>query len=144
MKKSSFSTTNPNKSRLWHNILTFFVGGFQRERVPFSVLWRIGIFWKILFNGNNLAISFHWVLSSVVVKCCLKVHLILELMSLACHKKSYLICVEFSKYYVIFIYFQAAVSALFWLSQFCKLKKKSKQLLCNISKILNSTHIHTT
>ena len=78
MKKSSFSTTNPNKSRLWHNILTFFVGGFQRERVPFSVLWRIGIFWKILFNGNNLAISFHWVLSSVVVKCCLKIHIILE------------------------------------------------------------------
>ena len=36
------------------------------------------------------------------------------LMLLACHKKSYiyLICVEFSKYYVIFIYFQAAVSAL--------------------------------
>ena len=33
-------------------------------------------------------------------------------MSLACHKKSYLISVEFSKYYVIFIYFQAAVSAL--------------------------------
>ena len=80
MKKSSFSTTNPNKSRLWHNILTFFVGGFQRERVPFSVLWRIGIFWKILFNGNNLAISFHWVLSSVVVKCCLKIHIILEFM----------------------------------------------------------------
>ena len=39
------------------------------------------------FNGNNLAISFHWVLSSVVVKCCLKVHIILELMSLACHRK---------------------------------------------------------
>ena len=31
--------------------------------------------------------------------------------------------VEFSKYYVIFIYFQAAVSALCWLSQFCTLKK---------------------
>ena len=33
-------------------------------------------------------------------------------MLLACHKKSYLMCVEFLKYYVIFIYFQAAVSAL--------------------------------
>ena len=33
-------------------------------------------------------------------------------MSLACHKKSYFIFVEFSKYYIIFIYFQAAVSAL--------------------------------
>ena len=35
-----------------------------------------------------------------------------SLMMLACHKKSYLICVEFLKYYAIFIYFQAAVSAL--------------------------------
>ena len=30
-------------------------------------------------------------------------HFLAKLMSLACHKKSYLICVEFSKYYVIFI-----------------------------------------
>ena len=29
-----------------------------------------------------------------------------------------------TEYYVIFIYFQAAVSALCWLSQFCTLKKK--------------------
>ena len=28
-----------------------------------------------------------------------------KLMSLACHKKSYLICVEFSKYYLLFIDF---------------------------------------
>ena len=34
-------------------------------------------------------------------------------MLLAYHVKSYLICVEFSKYYVIFIYFQAAVSVLY-------------------------------
>ena len=33
------------------------------------------------------------------------------LMLLACNKKSYLICVKFSKYYIISIYFQAAVSA---------------------------------
>ena len=31
---------------------------------------------------------------------------------LACHKKSYLICIKFLKNHVIFIYFQAAVSAL--------------------------------
>ena len=46
-------------------------------------------------------------------------------MLLACHKKSYLICVEFSKYYVIFIYFQAAVSALLAVSVLY-LEKKSK------------------
>ena len=43
---------------------------------------------------------------------------------------------EFSKYYVIFIYFQAAVSALFWLSQFCTLKKNRNRLR-EYSKIRN-------
>ena len=42
---------------------------------------------------------------------------------------------EFSKYYVIFNYFQGAVSALFWLSQFCNLKKKIKNRLPEYSKI---------
>ena len=32
------------------------------------------------------------------------------------------------KYYVIFFYFQAAVSALCWLSQFCTLKKNRNRL----------------
>ena len=40
------------------------------------------------------------------------------------YKKSYLVpnCWIY-EYYVVFIYFQAAVSALCWLSQFCTLKK---------------------
>ena len=47
-------------------------------------------------------------------------------MSLACHKKSYLICVEFSKYYVIFIYFQAAVPALLAVSVLIVEKNQNK------------------
>ena len=43
---------------------------------------------------------------------------------------------EFSKYHVIFIYFEADVSALFWLSQFCTLKK-IRNRLCEYSKIHN-------
>ena len=44
------------------------------------------------------------------------------------------------EYYVIFIYFQAAVSALCWLSQFCTLKKKLGIGYVNIRKLVNSTH----
>ena len=52
----------------------------------------------------------------------------LDLMLLACHKKSYLICVEFSNFrnitQYLFIFKQLSLPC--WLSQFCKLKKKSK------------------
>ena len=58
-------------------------------------------------------------------------------MLLACHKKSYLICVEFSKYYVIFIYFQAAVSALLAVSVLY-VEKNQNKILRNISKFLTS------
>ena len=57
-------------------------------------------------------------------------------MSLVSHKKSYLVCAEL-RIYVILSHFQAAVSALYWLSQFCTLKKKIRNRLREYSKIRN-------
>ena len=57
----------------------------------------------------------------------LNLDLVCSLMFLVCHKKTYLIYVEFWKYYVIFISFQAAVSALLTVSLLLNLYVEKNQ-----------------
>ena len=63
------------------------------------------------------------------------------LVLLACHKKNYLICVKFLKYYVTFIYFQTAVSALLAVSVYYFEKNQNKYYIIFRKLFENSTHI---
>ena len=97
----------------WNHFFYFFIdGGFfiiiQKDRYLLAVMERM-TYKNVIYIKLNL-ISDHAALTD-------------ELMLLACHKRSYLICVEFSNYY-LFVFKKPSLPC--WLSQFCTLRKKIK------------------
>ena len=109
-QKDSYSDFRRAFAPFWIRIYFVFFFVDLLDDVEFYRQRGIGV-----INASPLALgsgSCHMLFEKITNYECTNFFLFLTSILLACHKKSYSICVEFSKYYLIFICLQAAVSAL--------------------------------